>query len=40
MSTRMMGTDKTNAADDDKIFDLGLRMIMNKENNSFYNQET
>ena len=36
----MMGTDKTNAADDNKTIDLGLRMISNKENNSLYNQET
>ena len=36
----MMGTGKTIAADDNKTFDLGLRMIRNKENNSLYNQET
>ena len=34
------GNWKTNAADDNKTFDLGLRMISNKENNSLYNQET
>ena len=27
----MMGTDKTNAADDNKTFDLGLRMVSNKD---------
>ena len=30
----MIGTDKTNVADDNKTFDLGLRMIRNKENKS------